>query len=118
MTSAEPATRPPHDLGGDARVIRLDYVALKGCFESNEAAPKRSREWPQTARLAHSRLSWRRAPYPIDSGPSAGEAGTSARAPKLPLTVAEANRQVGWRAAVPERSGCRGACADSGRSHL
>ena len=30
MTSAEPATRPPHDLDGDARVIRLDYVAFKG----------------------------------------------------------------------------------------
>jgi hypothetical protein len=30
MTSAEPATRPPHDLDGGPRVIRLDYVALKG----------------------------------------------------------------------------------------
>jgi len=30
MTSAEPATRPPHDLDGDARAIRLDYVAPKG----------------------------------------------------------------------------------------
>jgi len=29
MTSAEPATRPPHHLGGNAHAMRLDYVALK-----------------------------------------------------------------------------------------
>ena len=53
-------------------------------------------EGPLSARLAHSRLSWRRSPYPIDCGPSAGEAGASARAPYLPLAVLIGNGSVGW----------------------
>ena len=47
----------------------------------------RSRERQVSAHLAHSRLSWRRSPYPIDSGPSAAEAGTGARAPFRPLSL-------------------------------
>src|SRR5215472_6780010 len=96
LTRISPALRAPPNFGGSIRTDIVDVASYglplldktsnaKVGFGSNLAARSRSHDRPESARLAHSLLSSRRSPYPIDSGPSAGEAGTSARANRAAL---------------------------------
>jgi hypothetical protein len=71
---------------------------------------------PESARLAHSCLSWRRSPYPIDSEPSAGEAGTSAHVKGFRTPASQwRDEMLGGRRPKSLRGGNRGGvCAGSG----